>query len=382
DAPVDAKGVHIFADVPPRTRMRLRTAQTCVLQYAFDGTRFVVRVRDSFGSITRETILRFLHKSLHADEAVDRRAGGAGLGLYLVASSASLLMFELVPGTMTSVTCLFDTREPSQVGVITYSPTGHRPTPPARRRLSSRHRLRLAAITGAVLVFAAGLGFRQRAAHAPAHLSIATTQNATIRIDGGIVATGAFDGKLEAGRTVRISAQLEGYEPRRATIRLAHGSNKVDLTLTAPTTLVLDSTPNGAHVAIDGRPLGTTPVRIAVAPNSRPNVVFDHDGYVPASVTIASPHSGESRTIVQPLELDPQLVRVHVTSTPPGAAIVLGATALGPDRTFTPADVYLKRNQPQTLTLIMPKHAPLMLPTFTPTAETSLDKHGTLAAAQ
>src|SRR5262249_3272079 len=112
DAPVDQDGKPIFQDVPTRTRIALRTEQVVVVQYAFDGSRFAVSVRDEFGSLDRDTVLRVLHKCLHAEQPVDRRASGAGVGLYLMASSASTVYFHVAPGVATEVVCVFDLEAP------------------------------------------------------------------------------------------------------------------------------------------------------------------------------------------------------------------------------------------------------------------------------
>jgi len=112
DAPVDEEGTPIFLDVPIKTRISLRTEQVVVVQYAYDGRQFAVSVRDSFGSIARDTVLGMLHKCLHAEQPVDRRAGGAGVGLYLMASTSTAVYFHVAPGVATEVVCTFDLEMP------------------------------------------------------------------------------------------------------------------------------------------------------------------------------------------------------------------------------------------------------------------------------
>ena len=74
DAPVDDHGQPIFSEIPTKTRVSLRVEQKVVVQYACDGTQFCVSVRDAFGTLERATVLRYLHKCLHA-EAADRSQG-------------------------------------------------------------------------------------------------------------------------------------------------------------------------------------------------------------------------------------------------------------------------------------------------------------------
>ena len=108
DAPVDETGRPVFAGVPSGTRVTLRTDATASVRFGWDARRFVVGVRDEFGTLSRATVLAHLAKGLRASEPVDRRAGGAGLGLYLTVSSASAVWFEVTPGRCTDVVCAFD----------------------------------------------------------------------------------------------------------------------------------------------------------------------------------------------------------------------------------------------------------------------------------
>ncbi len=112
DAPVDEHGQPLFSDIPTKTRISLRVEQKVVVQYACDGKRFAVSVRDAFGTLERGTVLRYLHKCLHAEQQIDRKVGGAGLGLYLMMNSASTVLFNVLPGVATEVVCVFDLEMP------------------------------------------------------------------------------------------------------------------------------------------------------------------------------------------------------------------------------------------------------------------------------
>ncbi|HEX7704157.1 MAG TPA: hypothetical protein VF403_25620, partial [Kofleriaceae bacterium] len=97
DAPVDENGQPLFSEIPTKTRISLRVEQKVVVQYACDGKRFAVSVRDAFGTLERATVLRYLHKCLHAEQQIDRKVGGAGLGLYLMVNSATAVLFNVLP---------------------------------------------------------------------------------------------------------------------------------------------------------------------------------------------------------------------------------------------------------------------------------------------
>ena len=112
DAPVDDQGQPVFSEIPTKTRISLRVEQKVVVQYACDGKQFVVSVRDAFGTLERATVLRYLHKCLHAEQQIDRKVGGAGLGLYLMVNSATNVLFNVLPGVATEVVCVFDLETP------------------------------------------------------------------------------------------------------------------------------------------------------------------------------------------------------------------------------------------------------------------------------
>jgi hypothetical protein len=108
DAPVDAQGKPLFPDVATRTQAVLAPEHRAIVQYACDGTQFALSVTDAFGRLERGTVLRYLHKCLYEEQQIDKKAGGAGLGLYLMASSASAMMFNVRPGIATEALCTFD----------------------------------------------------------------------------------------------------------------------------------------------------------------------------------------------------------------------------------------------------------------------------------
>jgi hypothetical protein len=108
DAPVDEHGKQIFRDVPTDARHTMRIEQKVVVQYACDGHKFAVSVRDAFGTLERSTVLRYLHKCLHSEQQIDRKIGGAGLGLYLMVNAASTVFFNVLPGVATEALCVFD----------------------------------------------------------------------------------------------------------------------------------------------------------------------------------------------------------------------------------------------------------------------------------
>jgi hypothetical protein len=107
DAPVDASGKPLTT-TPGKKRKALTGDDRAVIEYGCDGQRFAVAVRDRFGRFERSVLVRYLDKCLHSAEQIDKKVGGAGLGLYLMSHSATSLMFNVLPGVATECVCTFD----------------------------------------------------------------------------------------------------------------------------------------------------------------------------------------------------------------------------------------------------------------------------------
>lgn len=109
DAPVNAEGTPRYLTYTPQQRLLIMAEphDAAWLSYAADEQRVVVAVHDPFGRLRRPTVLDYFRRCALAQEArqspLERKAGGAGVGLYLVLSSASELLFRLCPGRSTEV---------------------------------------------------------------------------------------------------------------------------------------------------------------------------------------------------------------------------------------------------------------------------------------
>jgi hypothetical protein len=337
DAPVDARGRHVFAGVPTRTRILWRTQHRVLVEYACDGRQLAIAVRDAAGSLARRTVLDHLHKGLHAAQKVDRKAGGAGLGLYLMANAATGVHFHVLPGIATEAICTFDLQAPAprlaELGfLVQRDPAGRRRSPPARRiRAVPRRVLRAAA--AAVAVAAAAV----------------------------VVAAVALPRGPGAGAPL-AGADAAAPDPRTLA------------------TVELESEPTGAEVEIDGRPAGSTPLTLtSLPPGATVAAVFRRTGYRPATARLAVPGPGERLRHVQPLEASDELVAVRFVSRPPGAEVRRTGEPPSIDRTYTPAEVFVEAGQVHRFTLLMPGRVPLVIEPFTPRrGEGGLEKGGDL----
>jgi len=110
NAPVDEFGRSPFANVTPKDRLDLESPRPVSIRYGVSKTHFGIAVRDRFGTLTKDTVLRYLHKCLHSRQQIDGKTLGAGLGLYLVASRAREYIVNIAPGVATESIAIFAKR--------------------------------------------------------------------------------------------------------------------------------------------------------------------------------------------------------------------------------------------------------------------------------
>ena len=108
DAPVDADGKQVFAELDPHDRTHTRSPRPVSIRYAATEDVFAVAVRDRFGRLAKNTILAYIDKCITSPNQIDRKTYGAGLGLYLVANAAATYVVNVAYGIATEVVCTFD----------------------------------------------------------------------------------------------------------------------------------------------------------------------------------------------------------------------------------------------------------------------------------
>ncbi len=415
DAPVDEQGQHIFSEIPTKTRISLRVEQKAVVQYACDGKSFAVSVRDAFGTLERGTVLKYLYKCLHSEQQIDRKAGGAGLGLYLMVNSATTVYFNVLPGVATEAVCVFDLETPklqiehfgffsekidaagrlaagqSRLLPGTAHPVERRrsqmnmaPPPPPRGIIAV---LSLAIV--AVLALAAAAAWpRLFPGKKVTDVTFVTTpKGATIEVEGKNAGT-ATDGTLvvhglEVGRAYPVVARAEGYETKTDVVQPTGKSDRVAFELKALSASVeVDSQPTGATIEVDGKPAGTTPITLTtLAPMSSVSITFKKSGYHDATGQLAVPGPGKTMRFVQPLAVSDDLARVKIVSEPPGAQVSLNGQMLA--GVTTPAEVLVEAGKPAKFVLTLANHVPLTIDPFTPArGAEGIQKGGTLKEGQ
>lgn len=112
DAPLNRDtGSHRFAALSRQKKVQLEAGDRPTFSYGSDGRTFGIAISDPFGGLTPEILTRYVAKGLRrGDDQIDDKAGGAGLGLYLLFTHLNSMSLHLAPGRRTEVVGLLDIR--------------------------------------------------------------------------------------------------------------------------------------------------------------------------------------------------------------------------------------------------------------------------------
>jgi hypothetical protein len=341
DAPVDTGGKPVFAEVPTKSRLSLRLEQKALVQYACDGDTFAVSVRDPYGTLTKDTVVKFLDKCLHASEQIDRKVGGAGLGFYIVANAASQVAINSYPGVATECVVTFDLNA-AKVQLKNFGfyeekidVAGRLASSGPRERVTGTRaaaggtpasiKIMLAASILLVLGALGAVIYPRLIAPKRGILSIESKPpGASIYIDGrtrGVAPLRLTD--LEAGRGYRVRAVLPGYQEKEDLVTVgANEETVVPFVLRLETGAVtVVSQPPGARVFIAGQDSGkVTPATLTGLPTGEQKLVtLRLEGYQDALTPVVAPPRGESITHTVTMAIAPGYGTILFESTPSGA---------------------------------------------------------------
>ncbi len=98
DAPVDAVARSRHAALPRSEHVELAPTEEIAVTFASDGRRIGISVQDPFGSLRPETVVDYLAKCFRRGfDQIDRKEGGAGLGLFYAFNSLSHFVVNIEP---------------------------------------------------------------------------------------------------------------------------------------------------------------------------------------------------------------------------------------------------------------------------------------------
>ncbi len=96
-----------YRDVSRSSALVVEPGEEVELEFGYDDKILAISARDPFGTLTRDTAVANLARASKTDQAqVMRSTPGAGVGLYLLFTSASQLDFHIAAGNRTEVTAL------------------------------------------------------------------------------------------------------------------------------------------------------------------------------------------------------------------------------------------------------------------------------------
>ncbi len=107
-APVDEAGTRKYDHLPRKELARMTFDRKVRITCASNGQHFAIGVHDTYGSLEKDTVVKFLAKGTQKSLEPENRESGAGLGLVTGLKNASKLVFNLSPGNGTEVIALFD----------------------------------------------------------------------------------------------------------------------------------------------------------------------------------------------------------------------------------------------------------------------------------
>lgn len=110
DAPVLPDGTTYRRHVERAEDFELIGREKVQLELIFNSKYAGICVRDNFGTLKRDVIMKFFSKNYHEEAyAVDEEDKGAGLGLHGILQSGLSLIFVSRPGSRTEVSIFFPT---------------------------------------------------------------------------------------------------------------------------------------------------------------------------------------------------------------------------------------------------------------------------------
>jgi CheY-like chemotaxis protein len=108
NAPRDPEGAPIYAATSRREKITLLPHEFVTMAMGSNGEKFAISVTDQFGAFTGDHLRSGLRRCLSADDPIEQKDGGAGIGLYMVLSSCSQLVINVSPGLCTEVIAIWD----------------------------------------------------------------------------------------------------------------------------------------------------------------------------------------------------------------------------------------------------------------------------------
>jgi hypothetical protein len=379
NAPVGPDGP-LFSNVAPKDRSDLRLERPAILQMACDGSRFAVGIRDSFGSLKKDTILAYIERCLVSTDQIQRKTSGAGLGLYLVANNVTEFIANLLPGTATEIICVFDVRAPGQqlkhFGIYQESFARHAEIQEGKKRqlvgtsmaatqAGMGKIVPLTLATAIVLLMVAGFLLVWPFVSGPGKGSLEVTVNpsgSTIYVNGirrGVAEPTLKLEGLDVNTPLEVTAKLPGYQDAEEVTSVSKGTTQeIKLNLRQMKARVrVTSTPSGAAIWLNGKQTKhlTPSLLDRLEPGRKYAVRLSKHGYI-NSDGVFTPSAEETLLYHVNLPLAQAFAKLSLQSKPTGARLYINNIDTG--LTTPVASHVLRSGQKYTIKLVIEKYVP------------------------
>jgi hypothetical protein len=115
NAPRDEAGMPKYASLSRTFKVCLEEEERVAVSFACDGERLALSVTDRFGSLDLERIRARLRDCHRGGQQIERKRGGAGIGLFCSLAAVESLEYQVEAGAMTRATALFSLRQRSSL---------------------------------------------------------------------------------------------------------------------------------------------------------------------------------------------------------------------------------------------------------------------------
>lgn len=111
NAPRDEHGSPRYAATDRRDKIALDPWEYVQVRFASDGRVFALSVTDWFGGLSVSKIRQVFQRCISADDPIEQKDGGAGLGLYTAFSAANQLIINVEQAERTEIIAVFELGE-------------------------------------------------------------------------------------------------------------------------------------------------------------------------------------------------------------------------------------------------------------------------------
>ena len=155
-APVDKHGNERYAHISRKELASVPNLDPITMQYCINDNYFGLAVRDQFGSLAKQNLIKYLSRSKNSETIMENKTSGAGLGLLNTLQLTSKLVFNINQDVSTEVIALFDLKNRSRniahLDSLHILTSQSQPNNPSQRIKMSLHKAKIIAFSSLLFV--------------------------------------------------------------------------------------------------------------------------------------------------------------------------------------------------------------------------------------